>query len=157
MVRSTCCIDLNIKGDGHIVVFRHLHFQVHCIEKKLQHNLSKITKCAFGIDCCWWFLKKPELKMLKFCNGNRTPSGPSCVIILWICCERMRIEIFCQHAPVSAANKLEKVDKYCFENPPRNQRVESVECRRHTKFSASLKNLKFLIGETFWLVFTQFR
>ena len=30
-------------GGGHIVVFRHLHFQVHCIEKKLQQNLSKIT------------------------------------------------------------------------------------------------------------------
>ena len=30
-------------GGGHIVVFRHLHFQVHCIEKTLQHNLSKIT------------------------------------------------------------------------------------------------------------------
>ena len=35
-----------------IVVFRHLHFQVHCIEKKLQHNLSKITICAFSINCC---------------------------------------------------------------------------------------------------------
>ena len=30
-------------GGGHILVFRHLQFQVHCIEKKLQHNLSKIT------------------------------------------------------------------------------------------------------------------
>ena len=136
-----------------------LHFQVHCIEKKLQHNLSKITKCAFGIDCCWRFLKKPKLKMLKFCNGNRTLSGPSCVIILWICCERMRSGIFCQHAScLSCQQNWRRWNfKYCFENPPRKQRVKSVECRRHTNFSASLKNLKFLIGETFWLVFTQFR
>ena len=33
-----------------IVVFRHLHFQVHCIEKKLQHKSLSVNLALIAVE-----------------------------------------------------------------------------------------------------------